>query len=180
MNLNDIAKKYSEDVDAVNDWSNEIYDENFKCYFDGQRKLFERLKSKDRPITDTELEWILTQTPINLFYASEKLNNIQTQSEIIKLEVKHKQLEAKKASLEKSDTAKSQEAEDAVIEDKILLIAYDAILSRVDREMAYSRELIMSAKKIYDRRKGTEQSNPVSEIKPVHQTLPDYGKEYIK
>ena len=69
-------------------------------------------------------------------------------------------------------------------EDKILILAYDNLITRVEKEMSYSRELIMSAKKIYDVRRNTEQSNPVSEVSSKQNDLPDYysstsGKQYI-
>ena len=69
-------------------------------------------------------------------------------------------------------------------EDKILILAYDNLITRVEKEMSYSRELIMSAKKIYDARRNTEQSNPVSEVNSKQNDLPDYysstsGKQYI-
>lgn len=172
---------YKDDIDATVDWCDEIYEKQFSSFFKDQRDLFSRLKSKSRPITDTELEWILTEVPMNLFYASEALNTLQMKQEIIKLQSKQKENEIIKSSNESSEAKKREEANQKTLEDKVLLLAYSSVLSRVEREMSYSRELIMSAKKIWDGRRNTERSNPVNEVNPTNE-LPDYvpGKSYIK
>ncbi|WP_302320422.1 hypothetical protein, partial [uncultured Duncaniella sp.] len=59
-----------EDIDSVVSWCNKLYDDNFATYFKGERELFERLQSKTHPITDEELEWILTSLPLELFSVS--------------------------------------------------------------------------------------------------------------
>lgn len=181
-NLTDIQSQYDADLDATEQWCNEIYESQFSRFFSTQRKLFDRMKSKSRPITDTELEWILTEVPMNLFDASEVLNTFQMKEEVIKLQLKHKEVELMKQSKESSQDRKREAVSDELLGDKVLLLAYNNVISRVEKEMSYSRELIMSAKKIYDRRKETEQSNPVSEVS-TKDDLPDYmpsPKTYIK
>lgn len=183
IDLNNIQRSYSADLDSIQSWCDEIYETKFAEYFKSQRELFNRLKSKSRPITDEELEWILTEVPMNLFDVSEKLNSFQMNQEIIKLELKGKESELLKSCQESSQDKKRESVSNQLIGDKILLLAYNNVLARVEREMSYSRELIMSAKKIYDRRRETEHSNPVSEINPGDD-LPDYSnisnKRYIK
>lgn len=61
MNLFEVESKHSEDLSAVDSWCDEIYQKNFSKYFSDQRSLFDRLRSKSHPITDQELEWILTK-----------------------------------------------------------------------------------------------------------------------
>ena len=173
MNLFEVESKHSEDLSAVDSWCDEIYQKNFSKYFSDQRSLFDRLRSKSHPITDQELEWILTQVPVNLFDASEKLSKLQTYQEVLKLNVKKKETKCRR----------TEDNEDEIFEDKVLLLAYSSILTRVEKEMSYSRELIMSAKKIWDSRRRTDASNPVSEMSSVD-NLPDYSvsiknKSYI-
>ena len=49
------------------------------------------------------------------------------------------------------------------------------IISRVETELTFARELIMSCKKIWDRRKDTDDLIPISSIETDH--LPDYQEE---
>ena len=173
MNLFEVESKHSEDLSAVDSWCDEIYQKNFSKYFSDQRSLFDRLRSKSHPITDQELEWILTQVPVNLFDASEKLSKLQTYQEVLKLNVKKRENECRQTESNNDET----------FEDKVLLLAYNSILTRVEKEMSYSRELIMSAKKIWDSRRRTDSSNAVSEMRSVDK-LPDYSisdknKSYI-
>ena len=184
VNLNKKAEEYAEDLDSTVEWCDSIYESQFSKFFKDQRDLFDRLKSKSRPITDTELEWILTEVPMNLFDAAESLNTLQMKQEIIKLQSKQKESELIKNSKESSDSKKREEASLQTLEDKILLLAYSNIICRVEREMSYSRELIMSAKKIWDGRRNTEKSNPIGDVNPG-EDLPEYNatsknKSYIK
>ena len=164
MDLFEVESRHFEDLNAVDNWCNEIYQDNFSRYFSDQRSLFDRLRSKSHPITDEELEWILTQVPVNLFDVSEKLSKLQTYQEVLKLNVRKKENESKRKEYTDGD----------LFEDKVLLLAYSSILIRVEKEMSYSRELIMSAKKIWDSRRRTESSNAVSEMRSVDK-LPDYS-----
>lgn len=180
LNLQEVENSYSDDLSSTVQWCDEIYESNFSKFFKEQRELFSRLKSKSRPITDTELEWILTEVPMNLFDVSEVLNTFQMKQEVIKLQSKQKESELIRSSTEPSDSKRREEASSKLLEDKVLLLAYSNVISRVEKEMSYSRELIMSAKKIWDGRRTTEHSNPVGDVDPG-QNLPDYtGKSYIK
>lgn len=183
-NLKEIESVYNSDLKDMIDWCDEMYQSIFSTYFNRQRDMFVRMKSEERPITDDELEWILTQVPMNLFDAAEHLATVTTKQEIIKLGCKKRENEFYKNSNESTDTKKKEEAAIEVTEDKILILAYDNLIKRVEKEMSYSRELIMSAKKIYDARRNTEQSNPVSEVTGKPNDLPNYysgssGKQAI-
>lgn len=182
----DIAKlylEYAQDIDAVSRWSSEIYDNNFKEYFEIPHNLYKRLSCKTRPITDEELSQILIDCPLQLFTAAESLSQFKISQQVIKLKISEKRANHIKSSDETTVTKKQESADMAVLEDKLLNTVYSAIIDRVEREISYSRELIMGAKKIWDSRRRTEESNPVDEVSQ----LPEYdinasrkGKQYIR
>lgn len=155
-------------------WCSELYATMFSEYFKDHRILANKLRSQTAPISDSQLEWILTQVPLNLFDAAEKLSTLRTRYEVIKLSSKEKEYDAYKQSSETTEAKRREEAAVLTTDDKILLVALENVLNRVDKEMSYSRELIMSAKKIYDSRKQTERSNPVSEVSTKTDELPEY------
>lgn len=180
MNLDNVQAEYQEEFDSVVDWCDRIYYSEFDKHFSDQRELFVKLKDKSKPITDTELESIIMEVPIHMFDVAEALNNFQMKYEILKLETKRKESTLAKESTESSETKRKEDAADKVIGDKVLLLAYSNVIARVEKEMSYSRELIMAAKKLYDRRTQVESANPISE--QVSAGLPDYepSKTYIK
>ena len=188
IDLSSIHKEFSEDIDAVQSWSDEIYQSHFSEYFKDQRDLYMRLKSKQHPITDSELEDILTTMPLELFTVSEILSQFKVSMEVIKIKVK--QLEAEKVaeSEQKAMTNKKEEAALKTLEHKLLSTVYSTVISRVTNEIDFSRELIMGAKKIWDSRRNTDSSNPVGHVVNDDSTLPDYrpgddssgGKMYIR
>lgn len=189
IKLAEINEELSEDILAVSDWADEIYSDKFSKYFKDQRELYVRLESKERLITDSELEQILTTLPLELFSVSEVLSQFKISQEVVKLRVK--QIEADKVSEsdEKSVTKKKEDAAMQTLEHKLLITVYSAVISRVESEISFSRELIMSAKKIWDARKSTESSNPVGPVVTDGDELPEYsykskssldGKTYIK
>lgn len=168
MNENNVDKCVTE----TNDFCHGIYDREFAPYFLETRMLFDRLKSKVRPITDEELNWILISLPLTLFDISGKLSDLKTAEEVIKLRIKELEYEFIKASDEKTAAAKKEAAAMSTIQDKMFLAAYQGIISRVENEISFSRELIMGAKKVWDARRRAEQSNPVS---PIDAKTPIYG-----
>lgn len=187
MSLVELSKEFRDDVQSVNDWASELYQTTFGEYFKGQRELYKRVKSMSNPITDSELEEILTSIPLELFTASEALAEFKLSIEVIKLKMKEKQSEIIKLSQQKTVTAKQQEAELATIEEDLVITVYKSIVDRVTRESDFSRELIMSAKKIFDSRRSTESSMPVGPVvTDVSEDLPDYNphstgsKTYIR
>lgn len=153
--------RYSEDLDAVESWVNTQYQEKFACYFEDQRQLFERMKSKTRQISDMELENVLVNTPLQLFAASEVLNTIRLRHESLKLETKQVEYNLAKDSNESTETKRKEFAAMETVQDKLLLLMLESLITRVENEMSFSRELIMSAKKIWDSRRRSETSNPV-------------------
>lgn len=181
LNLIDVNAEFSEDIDAVSDWCEELYQENFAKYFDESRELFTRLKSKTHPITDDELSWILINLPLNLFDVSEALNKLKVSNEVVKLRNKQKESDLIKSSVEKTATKRQEDAAINMLENKLLVTAYSSVMSRVESEISFCRELIMGAKKIWDAHRKTDSTNPVSPVDNSPQNLPDYQPNaYIK
>ena len=171
MNLEKRLKSVSAEIAEVTDWAEHEYNKYFSKYFKGESELYNRLSSADNPITDVELEWILTSLPLELFSVTEQLSKLRTAQEVIKLHIK--QVERKYISTtEGSLTQKKEDAAALTEEDKLLVTVYDSIIERVSREMAFSKELIMSAKKIWDARRNDGTLNP--DVVHNNGTLPEY------
>ena len=160
------AAAHKQNEQDVISWCDEIYTATFSEYFDTERKLYKRLKDSARPITDSELENILTTLPLQLFAASEALSQLKIRSEVVKLDIKDKLYQQEKVSPGSTVTARKEDAAYSVLADQLLQVAYTNIIDRVEKEISYSREVIMAAKKIWDSRRNTEQVAPT--------TLPDY------
>lgn len=181
IDLNTLQSELTEDMDAVKIWQNTVYQEHFEKYFQSPRDMFRRLKSKASPITDDELSWILIDLPLHLFDASEALNQFQLYQEVVKLHTKRKESDAFQNSNAKTISNKKEEATITVLEDKLLIKAYESIITRVNEEISFCRELIMGAKKIWDARRKSEEANPVSPQDIPKSELPDYTiKQYVK
>ena len=183
--LDEISKEYADELDGLDDWVQSTYDSVFSKYFINQRSLHEKMLDVDKPITDSELESIMVDIPLQLFSVSEVLNNFRLKCEAIKLHIKDKEYNiVKDKSIDSSETKRKEYAAHTVLEDKFLLSAYESVIARVEKEMSYSRELVMSAKKIWDGRKVN--NNPIGEVNPEEdcEELPEYkpvriSKAYI-
>lgn len=182
---NFLQDQYKEYIDDIETWCNEQYNQYFKDCFDSVRKIHKSMESQVRAISDTELEWILTELPMTLFSISESLNKYRLEHEVIKLRKKRIKLdldeEAKKLIedkiLSKSDMKSWVDAE--LSEHDVLLAAYSSVISRVESEISFSKELIMGCKKIWDARRKGEAANPVSPIDPRDvDNIPDYSTRY--
>ena len=171
------SKVYQEEINGMLEWIQHEYDREFASYFKDVRDMFKRLQSEEKPITDKELNWILINLPMTLFDVSEKLSQTDVSAEIIKLRIKEQEAEFIKQSTEKTATAKKAEAESKLAEPKMMLAVYQALINRVENEMTFAKELIMGAKKIWDSRRKTEQSNPVAPVNETHTfigNVPEY------
>lgn len=176
-----IDTQHREYIEDIENWCNEQYQLHFKDCFDSVRKIHHSMESQVRPISDTELEWILTELPMKLFSISESLNKYKLEHEVVKLRKKTIKLElddeAKKLAqediLSKSDMKSWVDAQ--LSEHDILLAAYSSVISRIESEISFSKELIMGCKKIWDSRRKSETSNPVNPIDSQNiDNLPDY------
>lgn len=195
ISINESYEAREDDIQEVIDWCDETYDTNFAPYFEDVYSLRKELDSKSHPITDESLERILTYVPIQLFSVSEMLSKFTLSLEVLKLKMKETEHEVAKNSTASTATKRQEEAAISILGDKLLITAYQSILTRVEKEMSYTRELIMGAKKVWDARRRTDGSMPVGEIdssdydyRPpagnMGTPLPDYGSttsgKYIK
>lgn len=186
IDMKNIEADARADLESVSGFIESLYQTNFSEFFAESRELYARLGSKTRPITDEELSWILINLPMNLFYVSERLNDFRMKYETLKLRTKKKESELANEAKESGFTAsQAKEYVNAnTLDDKLLQSAYMSVIERVESEISFSKELIMGAKKIWDARRRTEQSNPVSEVTETADDLPEYKpskpKDYIK
>lgn len=186
--IGDIQKEYQDQLDDVDTWIKEEYNENFEQYFKNIKELYSRLSSTSKPVTDKELEEILSSVPLQLFSAAEALNFFKAKLEVLKMNVKSQREEAMRDNTLKTQADRKHYADVAVYSGELLIKVYSTIVERVEREMSYSRELIMSAKKIWTARKEEEVNarlvEPTSPTKHVNPPLPEYGSSmpetYIK
>lgn len=180
IDLTSACNDAMEDVKSVQDWCDDLYTKTFSSYFSECRELFDKLKDVEHAITDSELSFILMTIPVTLFDVAEEINNLRIHSEVIKLKYKEKyDLAVKQAGeLKIAKTAAKDYAEMQCKEYKLLSSAYATVISRAESEVSFCKELIMSAKKIWDARRRSEQSNPVTPKN--YYDLPEYPKSYIK
>lgn len=164
IDLKSVESLLQEDIDAATEWCEEKYNELFSDHFKRQRELYSRLESKTHPITDEELEDIMTTLPLELFTAAEKLSKLKTAQEVIKMRNKRDLAEKKEASLGKTQTAKAEDAQLQMLEHQLMDTLYSSVIDRVDKESSFTRELIMGAKKVWDRRRQAEGSNPINPV----------------
>ena len=181
--IQDIEARYSEEFRAVDSWCQSNYDANFSQYFENVKTLYVRMASESNPITDAELEQILIELPLQLFAAAEAVNAFKAKLEVIKLRIKQKKHEVLRDSELTSQAARREEAEYETISDEMFVKAYSSVIDRVDREMTYARELIMSAKKVWSARRQAEgmarEVEPTADL-PDLPEVPATKDQYIK
>lgn len=161
--LDEVQSDFFESVGDVRSWCQEQYDGIFKKYFEELFELSRSVYADPKKLTDGELEWILTSVPLQLISVSEELSQYKLNIECLKLRIKQLESEYVKDSDLKTVSARREEASLKVLDYRVLLSAYSSVASRVDNEINFSRELIMSAKKIWDSRKHVYEANPISE-----------------
>ena len=154
------AEALKEDFNSADALVSEIYNKYFYSYFKKETEMYERFKDSDVPINDFELSWIITSLPLELFSVSNALAQFKQHNEIVKLKVKQRS-KNKDASADGLDE-----------EFKLMSIIYASVISRVEQEIAFSKELIMGAKKVWDARRSSEQV-PISPTMPQVE-LPEY------
>lgn len=190
LSLLEVSKEISEDIEATQSWASELYNKSFGDYLKDVKALYSLLEDTKRPISDIELENILTTLPLQLITVSEVLSQFKISKEVVVLRVKQKEAEHIKNSSASSLTQKKEEASVAVLEYKLVQTVYSSVINRVENEISFARELIMSAKKIWDSRRATDNINPTSNVVTDNTELPDYaynsrisvggGQTYIK
>lgn len=153
LELDEILESVNSDIAITQKWASELYDKSFGNYLKDVRDLYKRLADKSRPISDAELEDILTTLPLELIAVSESLSQFKISKEVVDITLKQKEAQFIEESPAKTITQKKEEASIAVLEYKLVKTVYATVISRVDNEINFARELIMSAKKIWDSRK---------------------------
>lgn len=153
-----VPQECKQDLEAVSNYASEIYNNTFSSYLKDVKELYTQVQDAEHvSLSDISLEWILTTLPLNLFTVSENLNDLRLRIEVLKLKAREK-----------------AEAKETVLEYQILRAIYEAVVSRVENELSFSRELIMGAKKIWDARRRAE-TPAVGEVVTEESTkLPDY------
>ena len=170
MKISDIEDSFKQDFEDLDEWVESKYQADFGKYFTNIRDLYDRMQDETRPITDKELEDILTDVPLQMFAVSEKLNQLKSKIEVIKLRVKEKRRQAYLDSEEATVSKKTSEANFFVSNDELLIRLYTDLAERVSSEISSSKELIMSAKKIWTSRREAENiANAAQNVE-----LPDY------
>lgn len=147
-----------ESADALVD---QIYNRYFELYFREMNNNFLRFRDADTPITDKELEWIITSLPLKLFSVANALAQFKQHNEIVKLKIKQR----KGKDVDGADAGLDEEY-------KLMSIIYASVITRVEQEISFSKELIMGAKKVWDARRSGEQS-PIGAKLP-EPDLPEY------
>lgn len=170
---------YTTEINDVTQWCNDFYDKQFAKYFTKSRELYKRLNSNTRPISDSELNYILIDLPITLFDVSEVLSQTRVSLEVIKLRAKEQATELMKGIDAKTLTEKKDSVAVQMVDANLLIMSYESVISRVESEIKFSQELIMGAKKVWDSRRKTETANPIGLVDPIStkqniNNLPDY------
>ena len=188
MNFESVRSQYQQDIDAVTRYQNDVYDEMFSAEFSEVKNLSDMIKKSGyRSPSDEVLEIILMDVPLKLFDVAEKLNRLELTLQVLKLKLKEKKLDLKHSPevREFNSTQLSEFLTINTIEDELMISIYSKLIDRVNCQISYSKELIMSAKKLWDRRKDAESAMPVAPVDPAvvpynpneNKKRPVYGSE---
>jgi len=162
--MSDISRALAslkEDFESADKLVDEIYASYFLDYFREEQHLHERFRDSDTLISDTELERVITALPLELMAVSNALAQFKQHNEIVKLKIKQRK-------------GKDADPEGLAEEYKLMSIIYSSVITRVEQEITFSKELIMGAKKVWDARRSSEQA-PIGEVVPEPEPeLPEY------
>lgn len=170
MNFVYVETLYQQDIDAVIKYQNEIYDKMFSKEFSEVKSLSDMIKKSGyKSPSDEVLEIILMDVPLKLFDVAEKLNQLELTLQVLKLKLKEKKIELKHDENVRNmnSTMLSEFVSENTIEDELMISIYSKLIERVNSQISYSKELIMSAKKLWDRRKEAESAMPVTPVDPA-------------
>lgn len=170
MNFVYVETLYQADIDAVIKYQNEVYDKMFSKEFSEVKSLSDMIKKSGyKSPSDEVLEIILMDVPLKLFDVAEKLNQLELTLQVLKLKLKEKKIELKHDENVRNmnSTMLSEFVSENTIEDELMISIYSKLIERVNSQISYSKELIMSAKKLWDRRKEAESAMPVTPVDPA-------------
>lgn len=164
--IKSIIESNREDIKTAREFCDDLYDKQFAPYFKDTHDLFVRFQTDSKPITNDELSSILTICPLNMINVSSNLSDLRRQMELFKL--KNKDI---KNNLSGNESLQDLDDSSLIIENSLMICLFDSVIKRVEGEISYTRELIMSAKKLWDSRMKENEPSPISE---VDDKLPDY------
>lgn len=176
MSIYSLLDTYESDFKSAESVLDDMYKNIFEKKLQYIHNLSDTLKDKYEPCSDEVLEQILIDVPIKLFDAAECLSDLQLRLQIVKLSLKNKKIRIKRSTMDDysqklNQSDLSDKITEMTYEDEILIMIYSRLIERVQSEISYTKELIMGAKKVWDRRRQTEMSMPVD---PIDDKLPDY------
>lgn len=179
-NVADMDKTFMQEIGDITDWVNSQYRDYFGDVFSFLDDLSARFQSEYVPVSDSDLERIMTDLPLMLIDASERLNAYKLKSEAIKLKIANVEYAASEAVSGGTKQERDKYVKVSSMNYKLLQCAYSSLIDLVDRKLVYSKELIMGAKKVWTDRKQADPAtiaaeNPDSGV----DSLPEY-KTYIK
>lgn len=162
---NSLWSKYLDTVQDVSDICDKIYKNNFDQFSKTNQSLYAKLYNRTTPIATEDLEHIIIDLPLCLIDVSEQVSKLQVSLDSIKLRLKK--------AAPTADNGVTINTIDDEVEYKLLSAVLSSVIERVSREISFSRELIMGAKKLWDSRKASESASPIGPVsQPVK--LPDY------
>ena len=164
VNLDILEAEFLDASGDVASWCENQYDKIFSQYFDNVSDLYLRLTKTKTKITDEELEWVLTFLPLQLIAVSEDLSLYKLNNNNLKIYIKKLELESAHNSTAKTVTESKDIAYLDSASYRMLSNAYASVITRVENQINFSRELIMSAKKIWDSRKSTMEASPINSV----------------
>ena len=127
--MKDALEETMAELSEISLIADKIYSELVGNYFDEVIELKQRFDFNQNPVTDDELEKILTVLPLRMFKISEALSKATLTNQIAKIKAKEK-------------------GEDTSVEYKLTAAVYESVMLRIDKERSCCRELIMASKKI--------------------------------
>ena len=155
------VESLKEDFNSADALVSEIYERYFAKYFTKEIEMHTRFKDANVSITDDELEWLITSLPLELFSVANALAQFKQHNEIVKLKIKQRKNKSK------------DEVDDGLDEEyKLMSIIYASVITRVEQEISFSKELIMGAKKVWDARRNGDRA-PIGEKIP-EPPMPEY------
>ena len=165
MNIYSIEEKYQADTASAEKWLSETYKRIFGTYFEQSDKLYDAIHTGNvSNFSDEDLSNILSVIPLDLLVAAEALSSVKVRTAFFKQQLK----EYKHDSRDATD----------ISELELLIHCYTALEELVSTKMSFSRELIMTAKKLWDARQEGANAMPVAERD--YSNLPEYPATYIK
>lgn len=162
----DVDNCISEAIDSISELSNK-YLKDIKVKFNIVFDLSSRVGCDDKPITDEELEQVLMELPLELFDISERISQYKTSIQYLKLKNKSVEISTKEENMMLDTPLSAAEmkcvVDNAKMENDISILVLNHVVDVIEHYISFSRELIMSAKKIWTARRDTETVNPIVE-----------------